>query len=842
MKKRFNRMISCITAVIVIASCSIFVSAETEDGIKTGDFPYYSRITSTTEKYGYEYDDAWFTGSSSGYDVDRARISMRLALAAGRTTNVSIKSLYTQLGLQNPVLSFDTPDFDYEKGDSTIGYAIGTRKIKDENGKDCDLVVVAIRSAGYKAEWGDNFTIGTGTEHKGFRTSADKVTKAVEAYIDKQGLENAKIWIAGFSRGAAVGNICAHQFNEWAEGEGHTYLDSTDDVFAYCFECPRNVKISSQERLGEESNIINVVNSADLVTKIAPQAWGFERYGTDYYIPTRAYTAEFPAYMEAQTDKYYDIAKKTTVAKAYSDEEIRAKAEELSTLAEDQVSTTKEVADAWADCFGSQEKYVSDYERTMAEIAASWQGSAENTAALIGAIPNLKDEHPAVYEKLLAEGTNIYQAHLPEYTLSWIDSIDSASDFVSPEYRKIMVDGSADLSIKDASGNEADVEIYTDEKDNVIAVLPCDGEYVAKITSAEEGALSVQAQEWNDASGKAERVVIYDSIKASEGDTLTVSIEKISSGEHADYALKDENGEVIIPTRDYTGDGDKEYTLKVALGGDGEGTVTGSGTYLNGEYVKLKADSDYDSFDGWYMNGSKISSDKEYWFRVDSDTTVTGRFKAHAHKAGDREIQKATLKNDGRVLSAPCTICGKEIPEIIIPRVSSVKLKADRYTYDGKVIKPSVEVKDAEGNILKSGTDYAVKYSKGRKSVGKYQVTVEGRGNYSFTKTLEFKIIPKGAAIASLNKGKKSFTVKWKKQSSKMADSRITGYQVRYSPRKDFTSGIKVKTKRGYRKTSLKASKLKAGKTYYVEVRTYKVVKGQKYFSRWSEKKKVKTR
>ena len=41
---------------------------------------------------------------------------------------------------------------------------------------------------------------------------------------------------------------------------------------------------------------------------------------------------------------------------------------------------------------------------------------------------------------------------------------------------------------------------------------------------------------------------------------------------------------------------------------------------------------------------------------------------------------------------------------------------------------------------------------------------------------------------------------------------------------------------------SKKISKLKAKKTYYIQVRTYKTVKGTKYYSAWSKVKKVKTK
>ncbi len=40
--------------------------------------------------------------------------------------------------------------------------------------------------------------------------------------------------------------------------------------------------------------------------------------------------------------------------------------------------------------------------------------------------------------------------------------------------------------------------------------------------------------------------------------------------------------------------------------------------------------------------------------------------------------------------------------------------------------------------------------------------------------------------------------------------------------------------------TSKTVKKLKSGKTYYVQVRAYKVVNGVKVYGKWSKKKKVK--
>ena len=61
--------------------------------------------------------------------------------------------------------------------------------------------------------------------------------------------------------------------------------------------------------------------------------------------------------------------------------------------------------------------------------------------------------------------------------------------------------------------------------------------------------------------------------------------------------------------------------------------------------------------------------------------------------------------------------------------------------------------------------------------------------------------------------------MKWKKQSEKMAATRITGYEIQYSTNKKFTS-VKKATVKGYGATSKKITGLKAKTTYYVRIRT----------------------
>lgn len=162
-----------------------------------------------------------------------------------------------------------------------------------------------------------------------------------------------------------------------------------------------------------------------------------------------------------------------------------------------------------------------------------------------------------------------------------------------------------------------------------------------------------------------------------------------------------------------------------------------------------------------------------------------------------------------------------------------IKLSASSFTYNKKVRRPAVK---ASGYTT---DDYSVKYSSiYSRNLGAYYVTISGKGNYAGTKKYVYRIIPKSTVVSSVKAGKKYATVKWKKQTAKMPKARIDGYQVQYSTVKSFKKGSKYRTVKGFKKTSVKITKLRSKKRYYFRVRTYKTIKGKRYYSAWS---KVKT-
>lgn len=118
---------------------------------------------------------------------------------------------------------------------------------------------------------------------------------------------------------------------------------------------------------------------------------------------------------------------------------------------------------------------------------------------------------------------------------------------------------------------------------------------------------------------------------------------------------------------------------------------------------------------------------------------------------------------------------GKDV-ELITDRPAAVKIGKAKVTaiadqvYTGKAIKPAVTMKYS-GKELTKDTDYTVSY-KNNKQVGTATVTITGKGGFTGSRKITFRIIPKAVKISSLTAGKQQLTVQWKKGSN------ITGYQM----------------------------------------------------------------
>ena len=160
---------------------------------------------------------------------------------------------------------------------------------------------------------------------------------------------------------------------------------------------------------------------------------------------------------------------------------------------------------------------------------------------------------------------------------------------------------------------------------------------------------------------------------------------------------------------------------------------------------------------------------------------------------------------------------------------------ASSIAYTGKAVKPAVTVKNGD-EILKNGTDYKLAY-KNNKKIGTASVTVTGMGSYNGSAKLSFKIVPKKAVLSAVQSKKaKTVSVKWKR------DKMVTGYVIQYSTDKNFKKNVKKVTIGKNKTVSTTIKKLKAKKTYYVRVASYKKVSGKTYTGTYSNVKKIKVK
>lgn len=181
--------------------------------------------------------------------------------------------------------------------------------------------------------------------------------------------------------------------------------------------------------------------------------------------------------------------------------------------------------------------------------------------------------------------------------------------------------------------------------------------------------------------------------------------------------------------------------------------------------------------------------------------------------------------------------------KISIPTSGTVKLSFSRTLDENDGNGYKVEFKNSAGTTIKSiivdgtlkGSMSGLKVSKGT-----YYVSVSAASSYSAPNAeIVYKVShtfkPSKPTLKKVTAAKKAVKVSWKQ--AKYVD----GYQIQYATAKSFKKA-KTTTVKKYKTTSKTIKKLKAKKTYYVRIRTFKKVDGKKVYSSWSKVKKAKTK
>ena len=135
------------------------------------------------------------------------------------------------------------------------------------------------------------------------------------------------------------------------------------------------------------------------------------------------------------------------------------------------------------------------------------------------------------------------------------------------------------------------------------------------------------------------------------------------------------------------------------------------------------------------------------------------------------------------------------------------------FTYEGKSF-------DVEANTIATYGENI--------DIGKASVTLTGKDDFTGTKTVSFKIVPTKTSILKITPGKKKMRVSW----NQVSDAQdISKYQLRYRATTDSKWIVKSYSPQT---SSALIKGLTKNTTYKVQVRSYKVVDGVRYYSAWS--------
>lgn len=592
---------------------------------KSGEFKFETslhKIVNTsggdkkTAKYIYDYDENWFFTPSTTYQHGLTKMSIRGAVAGygvmddPHSIDTNIK--YLMAGTDKNSLEFTNYESSYpDPKTNTIGYAISSKNIKNSAGKTGSLLMVTVRGGGYMDEWGGNFDLGTKDEHQGFNEAAlqvrDGIKKYVEKYKDKLPYE-LKVWISGYSRGAATTNRVAKMLDDGAV-EGLT----RDNIYAFCFECPQNTtKTQSYVESDKYKNIVSIVNSVDLVPKVAMSGFEFKRYGTVYQLPNIRALADYGIARAKMVKCYTDLItynKLALGARMYDWTEKEVKnlylpMQAVVYLTKEglvQASMMDKLMDDLCDVAVNRENYYMGLQANMISGMAGVLGknSGLDTGALAvtiaRVIPGLAAKHPLDNAYLLT--------HL----------------------------------------------IPIDENGQKIVCIPEDADYKVDLKATYNGTMTYTVMNQNLETNECSQVKSYVDIPIKEGEVYKSTFE--TDTESSTETLKNVSGDEVQPSIEKGASEDIKKQVNVTA--QSGGSVTGGGSYTISEYAKVTAEPETNyTFAGWYENDNLISKEKEYRFCVQNNRNLSAHFSKNANQ-GTQKPSSNTTKPSGNTTKAP---------------------------------------------------------------------------------------------------------------------------------------------------------------------------------------------
>ena len=639
-------------------------------------------------KYGFYYTDDYFKKPATKYNQSFATMSLCLALSTYQDEDEKIyyenvKDVFGKCGfvVDGADSTFQQKNYDIKTGTDTIACSFASKKIGDST-----LVAVAVRSGGYGAEWASNLTLGLSGDHAGFDDASNKVYKYLAEYVNSRNITGkVKFWVTGFSRGGATANLLAAKLDNTIDSHPKiTY--SKEDVYAYTFATPAGAVKSNNPHSKKYNNIFNIINFHDLVPLVAPSqfGWSFDRYGITKVLPFSESTSVSAIY-EPKMIKYLKgmgCEYKVNNFKSYIYDYLPginnpigyATAIEQKNNHDTLGVFNRKFIKSVATQIGGRAGYsgIPPYVRSYQDELRGF--ASKNALGIVYGVLN-EAERSKLITLLLGESTlhpHLTATALKNFDLltvvhsedanylAWMMCMDKNYDssnheyFTNGDYRVVKVNCPVDVNVYDESNNlvasiinEVPQQIKgstiissIDENEQKVVYLPVDGEYRVEVKAREDCQTTYTVNEYTGFSSDLSKVVAYQDVDMKKNETLISNVdsytnEEISdeegttNGSSVDYNLE-LNNKKLAPEVNATGEEIKNVTYTINVSYDeNQGAASAGGEFTAGDFCLLTATAKEGfAFDGWYIDGKKVSSDASYRFAVKSNVNIEAKFKS----------------------------------------------------------------------------------------------------------------------------------------------------------------------------------------------------------------------
>ena len=669
-----------LTTFLLVASAVLFPSfaladeivsqTPSEDGGPQAIYASFPSFTSSSEDLShlFYYSDSLFAEPADTYNEDLAYASVNMAAAANGSNTGG--SDYSQKAKNIVRLLTDIGCSDVELNDgytsdpctvSNFGVAIGNKKI-NVNGQDYRLFVIGPRGGGYGQEWAGNLKVGdgasTGGDHQGFQEARDTTIAFVMNYINDHvhDGERVKVWTGGYSRGAAVANMTCAWLDKWiCERNGgsvsysdsynaehsvygsnynsdemrfmdkvffdpNTFIDpsvtfSESDVYCYPVNPPQGANEADVEASRDITvGIHNLLNPDDWIPQVAPiwEGWGLARYGTDHdltgtYGPDESLRDRSKSILQTNTQGVADAIGRLKVINpdaSYTSPQFRQYYLSLSTFGFEYdeagkgnvyISLGQEMKYNQGMYFGEIVRFLFDAAEstTREDFSAKLQDDVMYLIGLIFGAPS--DARDRLGSVAMAQALATLQ--------------EETGYDINTTMGKLML--AAKLEGWMAAGEEGQAGVPKKMLKN------------ACIKTLDELGLTYDEAKIDHVAGTVANLVkgIYRKDQAIGFFNFYHLATVIEAGAGVGQAHWPEVSIAWIP------EPQRKNVVDVTNSVDGAGTLSGEGVYATATTATLRAVAeDGFEFEGWYEDGSLVSSSAEWTFTVEGNRSIEARW------------------------------------------------------------------------------------------------------------------------------------------------------------------------------------------------------------------------